>query len=129
MRQGPPPRAQAGWLWGAAPCPTPGRVRAEEPRDRPLRKAEPGSSASPVPRPGLKVRSGQDTPRPTAALMGPAPASRRGSGLTALRLPHPPTQEHMWHLALLGRGPVTTNSHRVPGPDGSTAAPPPAPDS
>ena len=93
-----------------------------------LQKAERGSgtspASSPMPRLGLKVRAGRDTPRPTAALTGPAPASQRGSGLTAPRLPHPPAREHMWHLALLGRGTVTTNSHRIPGPDGSTAAPP-----
>lgn len=110
MRREPPPRAQAGWLWELTPVPLLGGVRAEEPRDRPLRKAEPWLQrlTRAPPRAEGQVWTGHS--RPTAALMGPAPASRRGSGLTALRLPHPPAQEHM-ALGTAGQG---ASDHKQP---------------
>lgn len=112
-------QSPGGLAVGSCPVPLLGGSGLRSRGTGALQKAECGSgtspASSPMPRLGLKVRAGRGTPRPTAALTGPAPASQRGSGLTAPRLPHPPAREHMWHLALLGRGPVTTNSHHIPG--------------
>ena len=128
LRQGPPPEPRLAGCGEPPPDPLLGGSGMRSRGMEPLRKAENVFSASPasspMPRPGLKVRAGWDTPRPTAALPGP------GSSLPALFWSHcslaaTPTRlgAHV-SIGTAGRG---ANDHKQPlrlGPDSSTAAPP-----